>query len=346
MPTPERQYSPESFEFYLEVTLKQKYDVLVELYKPEWPEDHKSEEHKWGRLDLIKPLPICGEYGIVGIDGNEYPIPSYESIKARFKENKEFKTKFNQGFTELEMIPFALPIELLAVKFGKQILKHHKAGKLFATKASPDDPDEPLELDTNQPLFVWDKWIDPSKPEGERGADVSGECVYHCDNFDPVNHHGHTKQEILAKQREIHDPWAGWEVELIEANPNIPREGKGQTIGGRKQPEAGQTAEQYQRQFQTDPQYRHERAQTKEGWIIQNLVHLEKTNQVIDDWQGKGSVTFLLGSYLPASGYLGYGCWYRGGRRANLGGGDPWNQDSDIGCRSAVGLGQKLEFGD
>src|SRR3989339_2218153 len=255
MPTPEHHH-PESFEYYLDIGLEQQYREIAKVLN---------------NLGLLEILPESGEKGILGIDGHEYPIPSLDSIKAKMKEQKEiYQTKFNQGFIQIQLTPFGLPLEMLAAKLEEQILKHHHEGKLLATKANPTDPDEPLELDTNQPLFVWDKWIDPSKPEGERGADVSGECVYHCDNFDPVNHHGHTKQEILAKQREIHDPWAGWEVELIEANPNIPREGKGQTIGGRKQPEAGQTAEQYQRQFQTDPQYRHERAQTKEGWIIQN----------------------------------------------------------------------------
>src|SRR3989339_1510870 len=339
MPTPERQYSPESFEFYLEVTLKQKYDVLVELYKPEWPEDHKSEEHKWGRLDLIKPLPICGEYGIVGIDGNEYPIPSYESIKARFKENKEFKTKFNQGFTELEMIPFALPIELLAVKFGKQILKHHKAGKLFSTKANPDDPDEPLELDANQPLFTWEKWVDKTKPLGEQGADVSGECVYHPSLFDQTNHSGLTKQQILDNQRHTADPFAGWEVKLLEPSLNISRKGKGEIKGERRQLEAGQTPEQYQKTLQTEKQYQNEQGLTNEDWITQFLIHLERTNQVIDDFHGKGSACFLTGSFNCVSRRLGGGYWDHGYRRGGLGGYDPGGAGAVHRFCSAGGVG-------
>ncbi|MFA6548160.1 MAG: hypothetical protein WCT11_04480, partial [Candidatus Magasanikbacteria bacterium] len=75
------------------------------------------------------------------------------------------------------------------------------------------------------------------------------------------------------------------------------------------------------------------------------ITHLEKTNQVIDDYSGKGSANFLAGSYKPSSDYLGYGDWNRGNRLAFLFGNSPDVRDSYTGLRSAVGIGQELVFG-
>ncbi len=323
MSSPE-QLRQESFEYYLDIGIEQQY---------------RQQAQTLDRLGLLEILPESGEKGIVGIDGREYPIPGLDSIKAKIKEQKEInQTKFNQGFTQIQLTPFALPLEMLAAKLEESILKHHKDGKLLATKANPTDPDEPLELDTNQPLFTWDGWIDKNKPMGEQGADITGQCVYHVQNFDQTNHQGKTKQQILDNQRQTRDPFVGWEVKLIESSPNIPREGKGQTKGKRKQPETNQTPEEYQKLFQTDPQYRHEHGETNEDWITQFLIHLEQTNQVIDDWKGKGSITYLPGSYNPASRSLGYGGWFRDNRQVYLHGNDPGDRYSYIGCRSAVGI--------
>lgn len=323
MSTPE-QLSPESFECYLDIGLEQQYRETVKILN---------------RIGLLEILPESNEKGIRGIDGREYPLPILDNIKAKMKEQKEkYQTKFNQGFTQIQLTPFGLPIEMLAAKLEEQILKHYNEGKLFATKFNPTDPNESLQLDTNQPLFTWDGWIDKSKPIGEQGADVSGQCVYYAQNFDPTNHQGKTKQQILDHQRQTNDPFAGWQVKLIEPSPNIPREGKGKEIGGRKQLETNKTPEEYQELFQTDPRYQHEHGETNEDWITRFLTHLEQTNQVIDDFQGKGSATYLHGSYNLASRHLGRGDWNRGYRQAYLGRSDPRDRYSGIGCRSAVGI--------
>ncbi|MDD2758611.1 MAG: hypothetical protein PHD72_04600, partial [Patescibacteria group bacterium] len=79
---------------------------------------------------------------------------------------------------------------------------------------------------------------------------------------------------------------------------------------------------------------------TNEDWLTQFLTHLETTNQVIDDYDGKGSTCFLAGTYNPASGLLGFACWNRGGRQAYLNGDDPGNRGVGYcGFRSAVGVG-------
>ncbi|MFA6486706.1 MAG: hypothetical protein WCT40_05095, partial [Candidatus Magasanikbacteria bacterium] len=81
-------------------------------------------------------------------------------------------------------------------------------------------------------------------------------------------------------------------------------------------------------------------------WITKFIIHLEKTNQVIDDYQGKGSACYLPGSFNSASRGLGFGRWDRGDRRAYLYRSDPRYRYSAFGLSSAVGVGEELGFGD
>ncbi|MFH0779908.1 MAG: hypothetical protein V1928_03570, partial [Parcubacteria group bacterium] len=142
------------------------------------------------------------------------------------------------------------------------------------------------------------------------------------------------------EQAKDKDPFAGWNVILIEKNPNIPREGKGKTVGGRKQIEANQTPEQYLKLLQTAKQYANEQGLTLEDWLTQFLVYLEKTNQVIDDYAGKGSACYLLASFNKIARALGCGYWCQYKNQAGLRGSNPEHQFDPIGCRAAVGVGK------
>ncbi len=327
---PEHHPSPEardasSFEYWLDNEVKRQYIEQVTAL------------NEIGLLDI---LPEAEAKGVVGIDGKEYPVPSWAEIKAELEKDKEkYDTKRKQGFTELQLTSFAVPLERLTHTLEKQILEHHKQGKLLATKDKDTDPDEPLELDTNQPLYTWDGWLDPNAPQGERGADVTGKCVYYPESFDKKNHNGQTKQQILDKQNKNNSPFPGWNVILLEASPNIPREGKGKTLNNRKQLEAGKEPQQYLKTLQTDPTYRHEQGLTIEDWTTQMLTHLHKTNQVIDDYQGKGSICYCAGIFNPAFGDLGRACWRRDYRQAYLIWYVPGSRYDFDGLRSAVGIG-------
>jgi len=300
----------------------------------EFGEEYSRQYETLNRLGLLDILPESAEMGIIGIDNKEYPIPSKEAMEQEIRRNKEvYETKFSQGFTQIQLTPFAIPLDVLIATLERQLKEHHKQGKLLATKEDPDDPDVPLDLDTNQPVYVWDGW---------KGSDKDGSCVYYPTSFDQNNHNGHTKAEILKAQAK--SPLAGWNVLLVEPNMNIPRQGKCQTIGGRRQIETNQTPKEYLKQLQANPQHANEQGLTNEDWLAQFITHLEKTNQVIDDWQGKGSANYLAGSFKPSSGGLGYGIWYRYYRQASLYGSGPGDQASSNGLRSAVGIGGKLEF--
>jgi len=75
---------------------------------------------------------------------------------------------------------------------------------------------------------------------------------------------------------------------------------------------------------------------TSEEQIIYAIKHLEETNQVIDDYSGKGSASYQLGAFFSASSYVPYAYWRRGARQADLGGRGPGGSDSGSGVRAAV----------
>ncbi len=223
-----------------------------------------------------------------------------------------------------------------------QILKHHEAKKLFTAKKDPADPAEalvPLTLDTSQPLWVWgadDKsgYYDPNAIFYYPQAFIKTE-----DETETQKHGGQTKADIIKQQIQTNDPCLGWELKLFEDNINIPAKGQGQTIGDRPQLTANQKPNKYLQTFKDklpDSPYQHESGLTHEDWLVRFVTHLTKTNQVIDDYQGHGKGCYLLATWFPASGNVGYAYWYQSGRRADLSRNDPVLQIGDFGSRSAV----------
>src|SRR3989338_9473670 len=133
---------------------------------------------------ILETFPESKQLGIRGIDGKEYPVPKPEEIIKRLEANREtVLLKMEQGFTKLVMEPFAYSFDALSEKYKKAILKHDKDGKLLATKEKPTDPDEPLVLDENQPLYRWE--------EGYSHADTEDKGVYFPNEFSR-NHGGKT----------------------------------------------------------------------------------------------------------------------------------------------------------
>ncbi|MFH1255509.1 MAG: hypothetical protein V1667_03515, partial [bacterium] len=93
---------------------------------------------------------------------------------------------------------------------------------------------------------------------------------------------------------------------------------------------------QYLEMLKTNPQYQNETGMTPEEQIIYAIKHLEQTNQVIDDYSGKGSVSYQLGAFFPASGSVPGASWNRGYRQAYLGRFNPGNSNSGDGVRAWV----------
>lgn len=291
----------------------------------ELPKQYTEKAKILNELGLLEILPEAKDIGIVAINGQEYPLPEQEDIQKIFMENKEiFEKKMKQGFTEMEIVPFGLPLERLIKTAEKAILKHHKEKKLYSNRKNPEDETEaliPLELDESQPHYHWD---------GYDNADIDGKMVYFPEKFDKENHGGKTKEQIIAETGQ------GFQIILREKNLNIPREGKGETIGDRIQLETNQTANEYLKKIQTEEGYANEEGQTLEDWLTVFLAHLEKHNQVIDDYQGNGSVTYNLGAWFPAVSNVSVAYWYRDSRQANLSRFVPGSQDDYFGARGRV----------
>ncbi|TAL51112.1 hypothetical protein EPN81_00745 [Patescibacteria group bacterium] len=69
---------------------------------------------------------------MTGIDGKEYPMPSYETIVSRFGERRElFETKADQGFKKLVLVPFGIGLDALIQKFRAHLLAYKKAHPAF-----------------------------------------------------------------------------------------------------------------------------------------------------------------------------------------------------------------------
>lgn len=275
------------------------------------------------KLGILETFPDSKNLGIKGIDGKEYPVPKPEEIQSRLETNKEMVlAKMEQGFTKIVIVPFGYSLDSLSDKYKKTILRHHKEGKLLATKEKPTDPDEPLELDESEPLWRWE--------DGYSHADTEDKIVYSPTEFSR-NHGGKTKKELLAS-----DPANAWQIWIVEDMPNIPREGKGQEIGSRHQLEANKSSTEYLKLLQTKSEYKGESGLTPETDLMYAITHLEETNQVTNDYSGKGSLSFQIGAYFPSSGGVPDSCWSRGYRQAYLDRSNPSYRYSNYGVRVGV----------
>jgi len=296
---------------------------------------------------ILQILPSAGELGIVGIDPEhpetmrEYPLPSLESIVAQIKERaEELETKVNQGFTKLLLVPIASPLSGkiesnkamsgLAKVYADQLLFHQQnRGKTINGRKIDllDSDGKPTDLDQTTPLWVWEQY---------QKADTEGQMVYYPTSFDPKSHGGISKQELVSKT--LKTPFSGWQVRLIEDLPNLPRAGAGQTVGGRKQIEANQTPREYLRQPQDVEEYKNEDGITPEEELALATLHLKETNQVLDDYQGKGKLCYCTGAYLPASGDVPYFYFNRDSQRASLDGSFPDYRFDSFSARRSVGV--------
>ena len=310
-PTPETTSFSISLERYLEQDLPQAYRTDIKLLR---------------ETGLLELLPQSETMGLLGIDGKEYPVPTLEKIQQELSKNKEiYETKLNQGFTSLQLTPLGSPLGKLTELLKQSLLKHHQDNKLFGLDfdAQGNSTKVPLELDAINPLYVWDKLQD---------SDDNGSLFYYPKQF-TKDHQGKTKRQLLAEL----SLFPGWRVLLLEPNPVIPRQGKGQTIGSRPQLEAGQTPNDYLQTFSTNPTYAHEQGLTLEDWLARFLKRLHQENLVLNDYANNAdSLNYLLGAYHPSSGGVPGGVWYRGYRQAYLDGSNLQLRRDDFGACPAV----------
>src|SRR4030043_409519 len=94
-PTPELLPYPE-LEAWLKFELKKQYQEQINSYR---------------QNNLLELNPETGETGIYGTDDQFYAYPDLKAIEQAIRANQEFyQLKLKQGLTELEIVPFALPL--------------------------------------------------------------------------------------------------------------------------------------------------------------------------------------------------------------------------------------------
>ena len=262
---------------------------------------------------IVDRLPN-GKRGIVGVDGTEYVTPTPTEVERQVAERAEvLERKFEAGFTRLLLVPFGMPLERLTAAYGEAIKKAHSQGKLL------DVNGEPLELDTDEPVWTWDEM---------KGVDVDGRLVYSPKEFTDDSHGGMTKAELLQAEQVT----PGWQVVLVEDLGNLPKEGEGKTIDDRPQLVTGRSPEDDLRELQSNPIYDEEVGLTPEAYFMLALTKLREDGRVPDTDTG----TNLLGAWLPGQRKVPCARWRRGRRRARLRAGRPDDEAPDWGVRAAV----------
>ena len=258
------------------------------------------------RTGIVTLLPQSGNFGVMGNDGKEYPVPTQEQLQAIFTHNRELVArKRRQGFTQLQLTPTAMPISQLIERVRTAVLKHAATGKIIQTKQKSTDADIPVRVNTRDPIWIWDTL---------RHAVDTPNLVYFPQAYTDCNHQGFTKEEVMQNTRFCAVP--GWSVGLIEPTPIMPQQGQGEVIGGRRQLESYSTPRDYLRTLST-PAYQGETGWTLEDFLTHFVTQLETTNQVSHQRQDRNAL-WLLGSYMPTSGgtrmksLVAVGYWDRG----------------------------------
>ncbi len=306
VPKPEkpRTLIEESFE---NISISEQYEKQIETLKA---------------VGLIEHL-ASGEYSIIGQDKKEYIVPTLEEILERMnKDIEKYKTKIEQGFSKLLIVPFAKKLydpeddKSLTSAYSKLILEKHQNNQLMATSG------DALELDGNTPLWVWE--------DGYNQDDEN--IIYFPKQYDPENHGGKTKNQLLQEEN------LGFQILLIEDLPDLPAENEGKTIVSRPQLEANLTPIEYLEKLQTDPNYQHEQGLTAEAWLTYTITYLYENDQVIDDWKGQGKFCYNLATYFPSSTVVSSGSWRRNFRQSSLGRNDVSNRFSVSSARPSVNI--------
>jgi hypothetical protein len=279
------------------------------------------------RVGIVSILPESEKLGVIGVDGKEYPAPTWAEVQEVVESNLELiEQKQAQGFTKLQLTPLAVPISILIDRAEKAILKHSQDGKIFQTKIDPNSAEVVARVDTDEPVWAWDT---------VREAIKTDDIVYFPSQFGS-DHKGKSKDQITKDQRICSVP--GWSIGLIEDTNALPRQGSGKTVGGRKQLENNQPPHDYLKNLQTPPQYQGESGWTYEDFLTDFLVNLEQTNRVSHEWF-ESSALWMVGSYLPGLARVPDGGWDRGRGQLNVDADGPGHRNKRWSVRSTVRLG-------
>lgn len=275
---------------------------------------------------VLEILPHSTELGVIGIDENEYPLPTKDTIITEVRQHPDiYLEKLKAGYGRILPAPtWAVPVDALARILSQRILAHHNEKKLFTHDAQKGSV--PLALDTRQPVWTWDGW---------ESDNLNETMVYYPQQFNQQQHGGKTKRELLIQSHKTAFP--GWNMLFLPKIISIPQQWKDDKRTNNLK--VGKSANEYLNALRTQKAYQHESGMTLEDWMTLFFVELETTNHVIDDYAGTGKACWLLGAYHPGSGCVGFAFWYQYARQAYLFRDDPSSQRGYAGLRPAVRMG-------
>jgi len=262
-----------------------------------------------------------------------FPLPALEQVRDLVDRNHDLvKLKAQQGFTQLQLTPLALPVLQMVERAAAVLAGYGQRGGIFQAKDDPDEPDIPVRVNRKTPVWIWERL----KPIVD-----APEVVYFPRVYTKENHGGVSKAEAL------HDPrycaFPGWSVGLVEPSVMLPQPGQGVVLQGRKQLETYCTPRDYMEILQSPP-YRGETGWTLEDFLAFFIARLVQTNQVSFDRQDSSGL-WLLGAYVPdlpkTPNLVLTANWSRGlGQKLYLSSHRTGNHFQQWGARSMIRLGR------
>lgn len=256
---------------------------------------------------IITLLPQSGKFGVIGIDGKEYPVPTQEQVAEIFANNRKIlRIKVPQGFDSLELTPMAMPVPHLLELMKAVIIKHSKDGKIFQTRRSDSEPLIPVRINADKQVWVWDVL--------KKVIDLNA-FIYFPREYS-ADHNGLTKAEVISNRTICAVP--GWSVGLVESFPILAEPGQDKVLKGRKKLETGHSPREYLQILQAKS-YQGETGKTLEDFIIKFVTRLEMMNEISNDRYDNNSL-WCLGQYVivKQAEVVPTGWWHRDFGRLRL----------------------------
>ncbi len=236
-------------EFYFDHAAALKHSAEWSLN--ELPKQYKKNTEILDELGLLENSK--GERAIKSVDGKTYSYPTVENIQKYFESMPNIEMKHAQGFNRLLIVPFGLPIEKIGEAVSKNLIHGIRSGRYLTANG------ESFRGDADEDMIMIARSI-----LGERGW---GDLKYYPDSFDQKKDSGKTKLEILGGGSSV-QPFPGFHVLLLPETIEMPKEGEGKTVAGRKQFECGMSAEDVLESLKTDPAFKLECGLTIEDWLL------------------------------------------------------------------------------
>lgn len=218
---------------------------------------------------FLSVLPEQKTLGFIGIDGNTYPAPSYEQLVETLQKNVQpLQQAVAEGYTELALVPFGMPLDQIAKKYLQLLKKHSLEGKLFRDHKKK----ERLPLDLEKPLR---SSLLSDFASGHINADSNQRLHYFPTEFSVDQKNGRTKLDLLQQ----HQPW---QVYLI--NPQFFKTKNTHTKSHRM----------VEDMFSPSHKVFPEEGYIPELWFLEAIKQLQTTNTILVD-------TYFLGCQLVIS---------------------------------------------